>query len=119
MIAVSIAFTGAILGIVIFSFRSSGVYADAMETARNNPDIQETLGTPIEPGWFISGNINVSGQSGSANFTVPLEGPRGKGRLSVVADKIAGTWEFDELVFQADGDTEPIDLLFPSGGESF
>jgi hypothetical protein len=69
------------------------------------------LGEPIELGFWISGSINISGPTGNADFSVPLSGPKGAGRLYIVGEKSAGKWSFDLLEVEIDGRDERIDLL--------
>jgi len=96
----------------VFSvMKSSDVYAQGVERARAAPAVAEALGTPIEEGWFMSGQINVAGPSGHADIAVPLSGPRAKGTLYIVADKSAGEWHFRTLQVAVDGAGKRIDLM--------
>ena len=96
--------------VVIWSFRSSDVYQEAMARTRAHPQVQQALGQPIEAGWMVTGNLNVSGQSGSADLAIPLSGPKGKGTLYVEARKRAGKWAFQHLAVAVQ-DGPRIDLL--------
>jgi len=42
--------------------------ARGVAVASSNPDVVRELGTPIVPGWYLSGSINVSGSSGNADM---------------------------------------------------
>lgn len=79
------------------ALRHSGVYQDALREARRSPAVREALGEPIEPGWFVTGNINVTPASGDAKLAIPLRGPRGRGMLYVEAVKRAGQWQMNLL----------------------
>jgi hypothetical protein len=68
------------------------------------------LGTPIEPGSFVSGNLSVSGASGEAELVIPISGPKGKGTLVARATKRAGEWRFSMLLFEPEHGRR-IDLL--------
>jgi hypothetical protein len=48
---------------------------------------------------------------GSAELSIPISGPRGKGTVSVEAKKFAGRWEIRRLEVQIDGRAEPIRLV--------
>jgi hypothetical protein len=95
---------------IFTSMRSSAPYRDAVQRAQNDPRVIEALGRPIEPGWFISGSINTSGQSGDANLDVPVSGPKQSGSIHVVGTKEGGRWTYTRMLFTpASGPT--IDLL--------
>ena len=102
----------AAIGFLVFGlFRTSDVYTEALERAREDLRVVEALGEPIEPGWWMMGSINISGPSGDADFSLPLSGPDGSGTLYVVAEKSAGEWAFETLLVEIDGTGERIDLL--------
>ena len=102
---------GGILAIVEGSIKNSGVYTQALAQAQTNPQVVAQIGQPVTPGMFVSGNINVNGDSGDADISIPVSGPKGKGKVYAVAKKIAGRWQFETLVFGVDGTTDRIDLL--------
>lgn len=79
--------------------------------AQNNKDVIEALGTPVDPGFFVTGAMEVSGPSGHADLAIPLSGPQGEGTLYVKAEKIAGQWEMRRLEVEVEGHAERIDLL--------
>src|SRR5258708_11554092 len=54
---------GGLLTFVFGLLKSSEPYQHAVAVASSNPDVVRELGTPIVPGWYLSGNINVSGSS--------------------------------------------------------
>jgi len=100
----------AVVGLVMGAFRSSYVYQEALARARANPAVIEQLGTPIEPGRFVSGSISVSGASGEADLSIPVSGPKGRGTLYARASKRAGEWHFSMLLFAPESGPR-IDLL--------
>jgi hypothetical protein len=100
-----------ILAIVFGMIKSSDAYNDALAMARANPHVEDALGSPIEAGLLVAGNINVSGSSGSADLAIPVSGPDGKGTIYVVASKSAGRWTFRKLVVDIEATGERIDLI--------
>ncbi len=82
-----------------------------MEIAAGHPAVIEVTGEPIEAGWFVSGNVNTSGQIGDANLSIPISGPNGSGYLYVEATKNADEWYLDTLTFSDAAGGPPIDLL--------
>lgn len=105
------AFVAITLSLVFGSMKSSDVYRRAVETVKASPAAVAALGTPIEPGFFVSGNLSVNGPSGTASLSIPLSGPRGKGTVFAEATKRAGQWTFSLLVFEAGATKERTDLL--------
>src|SRR6185503_15993946 len=91
--------------------KSSEPYQHAVAVASSNPDVVRELGTPITPGWFTSGNINVSGSSGDADLAIPLNGSRHRGTLYVVAKKNDGAWTYTKLKMLVEGQESSIELL--------
>jgi hypothetical protein len=104
-------FVGGLLTFIFGLLKSSEPYQHAVAVASSNPDVVRELGTPIVPGWYLSGNINVSGSSGDANLAIPLNGSRHHGTVYVVAKKTDGVWTYDKLEMLVDGHESPIELL--------
>jgi|APLak6261678615_1056124.scaffolds.fasta_scaffold01350_3 hypothetical protein len=87
----------------------SSVFAQAMKQANENPEVAASLGTPLKTGLGVTGAYQDNNGSGSADFSVPVEGPKGKGTLVVKAEGRRGTWTFKELTVDVGG--KRIDLL--------
>ena len=107
-------FAGAVLLFVSALFgmmRSSDVYTTAMHRMRESPQVVESLGTPIKPGWYLSGQINISGASGDASLQIPSSGPNADVDLYAEAEKKAGRWAYSTLIVNIDGQDKQIDLL--------
>lgn len=104
-----------IAGLVVFVFgaiKSSDVYHGAIHRVEKDPRVVQALGSPIETGWWISGNVHVSEGTGNADFDFPVKGPKGRGKVHVVATRESGNWIYSELtVTPSNG--PPIDLLKP------
>ena len=104
-------FVGALVYFVLAVLKSSDAYAGALERARLSPAVVSALGEPVEPGWWVSGSLHVTGPSGTAEFMTPLRGPAGRGTLFVEAEKRAGLWRYMILEVEIDGTDERIALL--------
>lgn len=111
VIVLVLAFIAGVFGIVEASIRSSGPYTHALAQAQASSQVSERLGQPLKPGWLVSGSINVNGDSGDADISIPISGPKGKGEIYVVANKIAGVWQYKTLQVEIDGQPDRIDLL--------
>lgn len=88
---------------VIFYFvfgamKKSDFFVEAVNRAQSSSEIQAAIGTPIDTGWIIQGSLNYVNGSGSANFNIPLKGPRGEAALFAVGEKGAGgPWNYSQL----------------------
>jgi hypothetical protein len=121
LLALGLVFTvlvGSVFFLVETSFRRSEVYTQALARARANPQVSEKIGQPLQEGWLASGSMNTSGPSGDADLSIPINGPKGKGTLYVVAKKSVGQWRFETLQVEVEGETKPIDLLQPEASRS-
>jgi hypothetical protein len=106
-------FIATVFMVVEISFRNSDAYIEALAKARSNPLVAEKFGQPLKPGWFGTGNIQVHGSAGSADFGIPITGPKTTGTIYVVAKKARGKWHFETLEVEAKGEQERINLLPP------
>ena len=105
------AFVGAIVFLIFGSMKQSDVYKEAIARAQRDPIIAEKLGSPIKPGMFITGNININGPSGEAKIAIPIAGPKGSGTIYVEATKSAGRWNYQLMQVALAGEDTRIDLL--------
>jgi hypothetical protein len=103
-------------GGAFWAVRQSGVQQEVLERVRSSSTLIERLGEPIDAGWLVEGSINVSPGTGEADYSVPLTGPAGSGRVFVSAQRRGGDWHFEELYVVIDGTEERIDLLAENGG---
>lgn len=79
---------------VLYFMRHSEVNELAVAKARQSPQIVAALGEPVEQGWWVSGNVSVSGSSGEADLTIPISGPKGSASMHIIATKDASGWKF-------------------------
>lgn len=111
LIVVAVLVVAGVVSLVMGAVKKSGAFQEALERARVHPAAVAALGEPIEPGFFVSGSVNVEGPSGQAELAIPLHGPRGKGTLYVEASKRADRWEFALLELDVAGQEARIHLL--------
>jgi hypothetical protein len=105
------AFIGAIVFIIFGSMKQADVYKQALARAQNDPVVAQKLGSPIKPGMWLSGNININGPSGEAKISIPISGPKGTGTIYVEATKSAGRWNYSLMQVAVDGEDTRVDLL--------
>lgn len=97
---------------VFNTIRESDLYADALRRAQSHPAVVEHLGAPVEPGWWVAGNVSLDGPRGSADFTVPLTGSRKRGSLHVTASRDGDAWNYSVMRVRVD-DGPVIELIPP------
>jgi hypothetical protein len=85
------------------SLKSTDVMQQALARAQSNPAINETLGRPVELGWYVTGSVTNQALFGDADVSAPIGGPKGKGSLTVSARRTNGIWEFIALTVTVDG----------------
>ena len=83
-----------VISLVFGAMKSSEPYKDSVAKALADPKVREALGTPVKDGFFFTGNINVTNDSGRAELDIPLEGPKNNGRLHVEGNKSGGVWTY-------------------------
>lgn len=106
-----VGFIALVMSLVFGIIKSSDVYREAVARAGANPAVEAALGKPVEQGFFMTGNVSVSGGAGNANLAIPLSGPKGKATLYAVASKSAGQWSFSTLVLELKTTRARINLL--------
>ncbi len=104
-------FVGAIVFAVFASIKSSTPYEHAVEVALHDGRVQAALGRPIKQGWIAGGSINVAGNTGNADLSIPMQGTLHKGTLYVVARKSEGEWTYRTLALRVEDTGERIELL--------
>ena len=104
-------FVALILMLVFGLMKSSDAYQQGLLKARTDPAVIQALGSPIQDGFFTTGNINLNGASDHADLAIPVAGPKGKATLYVVADKSAGVWSFSTLTVEVDATHQRMNLL--------
>jgi hypothetical protein len=96
---------------VISVIKSTDAYKTALSAAQNSPEVQEELGTPIKDGFMPSGSVNADNGNTTADFTIPLSGPKGSGKLHFKGSAKAGeAWTPEEFEVTIDADGKVIEL---------
>jgi hypothetical protein len=108
-----------VLTLVFGALKSSEPYTQALGAAKSNSEVKALLGEPIQPGFWVSGNFQVNGSSGNADFSIPISGPKGSATVYATARKAAGRWEFITLEVSPKGSETRIDLRSRRPGRAF
>jgi Cytochrome oxidase complex assembly protein 1 len=93
--------------------RSSEPYRTALQRAQDSPLVAIEIGLPFRERWYGDENIQMSGDSGYAELSIPITGPNGKGRIVADARERHGIWMYRTLEVDVDGQDTPIPLLTP------
>jgi len=111
LIIIAVVFIGSVFFGVKEVFKNSTPYEYALEQAQNNPEVMSALGNLIESDGMISGNISYQNNSGVADFSIPIKGSKGKGRIFIVAEKSGDEWIYEKLYVVIKDTQEEINLL--------
>ncbi len=103
----------AILFPIFGMMKGNDAYKMSLANARNHPEVQELLGTPIKSGFFVTGNISISGPDGQASLQYSLTGPLGEAENYVFAYKSMGKWVVQEQVVYIEALDKRIDIITP------
>ncbi len=101
---------------VVGNFKDSVPYRYALHAVRTDPQARDALGLPIEPSWMVQGQKNWGSGGESMHIDFAVSGPRGEGRVRVVAERegASGEWRYPWLVLERPGAAEPMDLHRPA-----
>jgi hypothetical protein len=106
---VLVCFAG-LLVLILTLVKSSDAYSGAITRAKSSPAVIAVLGSPVVDGLLYTGNITVTGSTGSANLVIPIRGPKGKAKLYVLATKSQNVWHYDKLVVKISETSQQIDI---------
>ena len=101
---------GVLTTIVFGAIKSTDAYKTARDRATHDPRVIEALGSPVEAGFWVIGNVHVDNNRGNASIEVPISGPKGKARVRAVASTDGDHWTYSELTVRAENGAR-IDLL--------
>lgn len=111
IIAVMLVLAGLLVYSIFAIMKGSDAYKLTMAQVQSNSQVVEALGTPIQAGWFVTGNIQLNGSEGAAGISIPISGPKNSATVTSRATKVAGAWEIQLLVVRVDGNPTPIVLI--------
>ncbi len=96
---------------VMSLMRNSDAYRLALGEVRRSPEAVAALGEPIEEGWFVSGNIHTSNDSGAADISFPVQGPKSAATVHVRASRAGGVWKLTYLGLELRNFSERVELI--------
>jgi hypothetical protein len=93
--------------------KSTPPYQQSLAAVTAHTGAGDALGTPIEAGWLVAGNVQTSSTSGHADIAYTVRGPSGSARVRVVSDLIGGEWTFSRMDLEFEETGKRLDLLAP------
>jgi hypothetical protein len=113
MVAVGVLalFIGGICMVVLGMIKASHPYQEALRKVQTDSQAIELLGEPIQPKWWVMGNIQLNNSSGHADLTIPVSGPKQNGTIFLEANRRAGEWKFKYLILEGKKDRTRLDLI--------
>ena len=88
---------GIIFTTVVGAMKSSDPFQESLAAVQGNAEVRAELGTPIEADFFVTGNIQTSPGSGTADISYGISGPQGSGRVHVAGTKSGGEWDYSVM----------------------
>lgn len=100
----------------IFSLmKNSDAYRTAVVALNADAGVEKAIGHPISTGW-ATGNIHTVNAEGDAQLRFDVDGPRGKGHVSVSLLRHSGEWRVEEGQLVVEGTRESI-AFGPESGD--
>lgn len=113
-VPVTTAIFTAILLTCFVVIRTSKFFKLTVTTVQGDKRVIEHLGSPINPGLLVLGNISRRASGTMVNLTIPLSGSQGNATLFAVASKKDNQWIYSSLQIQCPDHGPRIDLLLPA-----
>ncbi len=85
----------------------------SLKAINSNNEVAQLIGTPIEPGFFVVGNIQISGPTGQASLQYSISGPKGEAEAYVFANKEIGQWNLNEVIVYKEEQNLKIQVIAP------
>lgn len=83
----------------IGSMLKGEAYQLSLTEIENSPEVVAFIGKPIEPGFFVMGEISHSGDGvGKAILSYSISGSKEGANVVLVADKKQGVWHIEKLI---------------------
>lgn len=101
----------AFIFLVIGSMKQSDAYNMSLFELRNDSQVIELIGQPIEPGFFVTGKISSGTSSGKALLNFSINGPKGEAKAQVDALKKIDGWHIKELLVYSEDQKKLLTII--------
>ncbi|HIP22840.1 MAG TPA: hypothetical protein EYG79_04495 [Rhodobacteraceae bacterium] len=88
--------------------RGDFAYTESVRLLTENRAAKAILGSPIEVGDILAGNVNLENLDGVAVYSLAVKGSKCEGIYYIRADKHMGTWDIYLLALQSECATAPL-----------
>ena len=85
------------------ALKSTQVYVLSVQRAQASPCAISQLGQPITSQGLPQGSANEVNDGGSADLTIPVQGPQGSGSLHAIASRDHKVWTLTSLTLSTGG----------------
>lgn len=83
------------LWLTMSGLKNSEPYRITVERVQSDRQVVDLLGTPLEPGWMVLGEVNEA--SGQSNLAFSIEGPNGKAGVRASLEIVDAEWTITRL----------------------
>ena len=108
-----------LFGSVLFgmtqSIKRSEAYQTSVSFIQDHEALRDNFGVPLEFGWFPTWHIQSNGRQSTAQFDIPVSGPRASGSVILSLEQEADeTWHIRKARYRdGAGTIRPLWTLFP------
>lgn len=75
--------------------KQTPVMSDAVTRLSADPRVQEAVGSPVQPGWAVTGELEDLPDQGQARMEFAVKGPKGRAKVKLRAEKSpTGVWRY-------------------------
>jgi hypothetical protein len=106
-----IAFAGSLFFGLSSVMSDSQAYKDSMEAVQSNEEVIAILGEPIENNGIHGGNFSYKNGVSSAEFSIPIKGPKGEATIFVIGSGVDEDWNYETMEVHIEGSNKIIHLL--------
>lgn len=96
---------------LVMKLMKGDAYQLSLSEISKNIEVIEIIGEPMQPSWFVMGNVNTSGPEGFASLEYSIEGPNGSGKVYVYATRTVGEWKLDNVVVSNNSNRQRISVV--------
>jgi len=99
--------------IPLFSLMKGEAYNLSLTEIEKNVQVLELVGQPIEPSFWVLGNIEISGPNGKAALQYSISGSSGSADAYVYATKEMENWHLEKVVVYSKEKNKKIFVVSP------
>jgi hypothetical protein len=83
----------------------------AEKMTRQSSEMDQAVGRSFTRGRIVTGTFVLARDSGTADVTIRIFGPRGQGKLYEWAQETSGSWQVCSLMFRSDNRSREIAIV--------